>query len=216
MSKTAVIIGATGLVGSNLVNQLLRDNAFDLVKVFVRNSTGIKASNFLEFIVDFEDFESFNSDVKGDVLFSCMGTTLKTAGSKSVQYKIDYTFQFEMAKTAKENGFDELVLVSSTGANSQSIFFYPKIKGQLEESVAKLGFNKLVIVRPSLLLGERKEPRFGEKIYAKILPILSVLPGMKKYKGITGLQVAKAMINLSKNSNLRSTVFELDELFKYV
>ncbi|MGB0806589.1 MAG: NAD(P)H-binding protein [Salibacteraceae bacterium] len=216
MSKTAVIIGATGLVGSNLVNQLLRDDAFDLVKVFVRNSTGIKASNFLEFIVDFEDFESFNSDVKGDVLFSCMGTTLKTAGSKSVQYKIDYTFQFEMAKTAKENGFDELVLVSSTGANSQSIFFYPKIKGQLEESVAKLGFNKLVIVRPSLLLGERKEPRFGEKIYAKILPILSVLPGMKKYKGITGLQVAKAMINLSKNSNLRSTVFELDELFKYV
>lgn len=167
--KTVIVIGATGLIGKLLTNKLLSDNRYDLVKIFVRRSSGTQNPKLEEHIVDFEHIESWKDEITGDELFSAMGTTIKQAGSKDVQYKIDYTYQFEVAKAAVKNGIENYVLVSSSGANSKSRNFYLRIKGELEDAVGILPFKKIIIFQPSLLLGERKEKRAGETIAAFFL-----------------------------------------------
>ena len=123
MGKTALIIGATGLVGNHLLKQMLEDDHYDLVKIFTRRSTGISHSTLDEIIIDFNDLTAVAEKVRGDVFFSCLGTTIKQAGSQKAQYKVDFTYQYEFAKLAKENGVSSYFLVSSTGANSSSAFF---------------------------------------------------------------------------------------------
>ena len=138
--KTAVVIGATGLVGSELVALLLADSRFETVKVFVRRSTGRQHPKLEEHLVNFDAVETWKEQLTGDVLFSAMGTTLKQAGSKDAQYKIDYTYQYNVAKAAAENGVPQYVLISSAGASPKSRIFYSRMKGELEESVKKLTF----------------------------------------------------------------------------
>ena len=166
--KTAVVIGASGLIGKSLVKKLLEDNRYKSVKVFVRRSINISNSKLVEHIVDFDKITDWKNKITGDELYSAMGTTIKKAGSKEAQYKIDVTYQYEFAKAAAENGVKSYFLVSSSGANAKSKLFYMKIKGELEEKVKLLPFNKIRIFRPSLLLGERDEKRFGEKAAEKI------------------------------------------------
>lgn len=214
--RVAIVIGATGLVGANLVNELLSDDSFSKVKIFVRRSTNLKDLKLKEYVVDFDSIDSFHDQLIGDVLFSCMGTTIKAAKSKENQFRVDYTYQYEVAKAAKNNGLEKLVLVSSAGANSKSIFFYPKMKGQLEEAVTVLGFPSLALIQPSVLVGNRKESRFGEGFAIKMMDLFYSLGLFKKYRGIKGLEVAKAMVNISKKSNSGVSKFTLDELFKYV
>jgi len=156
MNKTAIIIGATGLVGANLLSQILKDNTFSKVKIFVRRTTGIIHEKLEENIIDFDKIEEIKEKISGDVLFSCLGTTLKQAGSKSKQYMVDFIYQHEFAKHASENGVSEYFLVSSAGANPKSIVFYSRIKGELEEAVKELKFSKISIMQPSVLSGERK------------------------------------------------------------
>ena len=127
MNKTAIIIGATGLVGNNLLQQLLLDNDFSSVKIFVRRATGISHSKLKEFIIDFDKLELSKSDISGDVLFSCMGTTLKQAGSKSMQYKVDFTYQYQFAKLADENGVPDYLLISAASSSSKSKIFYSRM-----------------------------------------------------------------------------------------
>ena len=214
--KIAVVLGATGLVGGHLVNQLLDDNTIKEVKIFVRRAASIKHPKLTVNVVNFNNPTSFKERVTGDIVFSCMGTTIKTAGSQEAQYKVDYTYQFEFAQMAAENKVPQYFLVSSSGANSGSMFFYPRIKGQLEEEVKKLGFKNLVIVRPSLLVGERPEERMGEKFGEKFMNAFgSIIPGLKKYKPILGAQVASAMLNVSKTNNEAFLQLELDELFPF-
>ncbi len=216
MNRTAIIIGATGLVGNQLLQLLLEDNDFSLVKIFVRKPTGIVHAKLIELVVDFDEIESFKSEITGDVLFSCMGTTLKQAGSKDAQYKVDYTYQHKFAELASQNGVLDYLLVSSTGANSKSAIFYSRIKGELEQSVKEMPFEHVVIIQPSVLSGERKVKRAGEKVGAIFINSLSkVFPLFKKYRSISGAQVAKALVRFYKLENRQKCeVYKLDELFE--
>lgn len=164
MGKTALIIGATGLVGQHLLIQLLEHPEFQKVRVFGRRTTGIVHPKLEEEIIDFDQPESWKSLVQGDVVFSTLGTTIKTAKTKENQYRVDFTYQYEFAKAAAENGVSTYLLVSSMGADPKSSVFYSRMKGELEDAVAKLPFQKLFIIRPSILDGDRQEKRAGEKV----------------------------------------------------
>lgn len=213
--KTAIVIGATGLVGNHLIEKLLDDERYSRIKIFVRRSTGINNKKLEEQIVDFDDLNSWKEKLSGDELYSAMGTTIKKAGSKEVQYKIDFTYQYETAKAAAENGVGKYFLVSSAGANHQSNNFYLKIKGELENKISELPFKKIVILQPSLLLGERNEKRIGEKIAAAILPSIGILPLIKKYKPIEAETVAQALINSANDSSEEKFVrYILDQIFE--
>jgi uncharacterized protein YbjT (DUF2867 family) len=214
--KTAVVIGASGLIGKSLVKKLLEDNLYNSVMVFVRSSINISNSKLTEHIEDFEKIADWKNKITGDDLYSAMGTTIKKAGSKEAQYKIDVTYQYEFAKAASENGVKSYFLVSSSGANVNSKLFYMRIKGELEEKVKLLPFNKIRIFRPSLLLGERDEKRFGEKAAERLLKIVVPLfPFLKNQRPIEGEKVAKAMIVSANEDNKESIkIFEPLEIFR--
>lgn len=210
--RTALVIGSTGMVGRELVTQLCESSEFEQVISFVRRSSGFSHPKLQEHVVNFDQPESWKELLKGDVLFSCMGTTLAAAGSKASQYKVDYTYQYETARMAAENNVPVYVLVSSTGANANSALFYPKIKGQLDEAVQKLGFKSVQILRPGQLYGERQQKRSAELFAVKMMFAMNSLGLFKKYKPIHASEVAKAMISAAKRTG--SNIFTLDELFK--
>ncbi len=215
--KTAIVIGSTGLVGRQLVQLLINDNAFSVVKVFARRSLGIKHPKLTEVLCDFDHLEEVESKVNGDVLFSCMGTTLKQAGGKKQQFKVDFTYQYDFARIASNNGVKQYVLVSSMSANPKSNFFYLRMKGELEEAIKQLPFKGIHIIQPSGLIGERENNRKREQIGIKVTDaIISVLPFLRKYRGIPAQIVVKAMVNLSKNSDAtkKVVVTKLEGLFK--
>lgn len=209
--KTALIIGATGMVGTALLEQTLNSNEFEKVKIFVRKTTGIQHPKLIELIVDFDKPESWKSELKGDVLFSCMGTTLSQAGSKANQYRVDYTFQYEAALNAANNSVPAYVLVSSAGANAKSSNFYLQMKGKLDEAVQDLPFKSVQILRPGQLYGNRKNKRIAEEIALKFMFGLNKLRILKSYKPIHANEVANAMINAVKLE--KSSIFTLHELF---
>ena len=215
MMKTAIVIGATGLIGKHLTKLLLANPAYSTVKVFVRRSLNISNPKLEEHIVDFDEIDKWKTKIIGDELFSAMGTTIKKAGSKEAQYKIDVTCQYEFAKAAAENGVENYFLVSSSGANADSKLFYLRIKGELEEKVKLLNFNKIRIFRPSLLLGERPEKRFGEKAAENILKFLvPIFPFLKNQQPIEGEKVARAMIvSANEDDKERIKIFEPLEIF---
>ncbi len=212
--KIANVIGATGLVGSNLVQQLLKDTRFEKVNVFVRHSTGIKNNKLQEHIVNFDEPDKWKKLLAGDVLYSAMGTTLKDAGSKDAQYKIDYTYQYQAAKAAAANGVKEYVLVSAAGSSPEAKIFYSKMKGELEQAVQKLPFEAIHIMRPGMLTGERARVRTGEKIGVGIMNVISMIPGLGQLKPIQGGEVAKAMINATFCHTSGIHIYSMGEMHK--
>ncbi|MDD2996393.1 MAG: NAD(P)H-binding protein [Paludibacter sp.] len=210
--RTALVIGSTGMVGRELVTQLCESSESEQVISFVRRSSGFSHPKLQEHVVDFDRPESWKELLKGDVLFSCMGTTLAAAGSKASQYKVDFTYQYETARMAAGNNVPVYVLVSSTGANANSALFYPKIKGQLDEAALKLGFKSVQILRPGQLYGERQQKRSAELFAVKMMFAMNSLGIFKKYRPIHASEVAKAMISAAKRTG--SNIFTLDELFK--
>lgn len=152
----ALIIGATGLVGKQLTNLLLADDRFTEVVVFVRRTFPVQHLKLQQHVINFDAAEEWKHLVKGDVLFSALGTTLKQAGSKEAQFKVDHTYQFEFAKAASENGVPVYALVSAAGVSETSGIFYNRMKAQLEKAVSQLNFKSINIIQPSLLAGERK------------------------------------------------------------
>lgn len=212
MKKTALLIGATGLVGSNILRLLLGDDRYDTVLVFHRRATGISHPKLKEHVIDFDEPKKWKHLVTGDHLFSALGTTIKKAGSKDAQYKIDYTYQYEVARIASENGAQGYALVSSLGANADSSSFYPRIKGELDEAVQKLNFDQVLILRPSFLDGNRDEFRFGEKIGIMVAKVFCKIPGLKKYHPIKAEVVANAMIK-GLNSSTNKQILEGEKIY---
>jgi uncharacterized protein YbjT (DUF2867 family) len=170
--KTAVLLGATGMVGTALLNQLRADQEYAKIIAIVRKPLKIEHPKIEQQVIDFDKPESYRDLVKGDVLFSSFGTTIKKAGSKENQYKIDFTYQYEIAEAGAANGIKNYVLVSSAGADSNSSIFYSRIKGELDQAVRNLNFDHVTILRPSMLDGDRNEKRTGEQIGLKIMNVL--------------------------------------------
>lgn len=193
----ALVIGATGATGKDLVKKLLADQDFDQVDVFVRKPLGVENPKLTAHIVNFDQPEEWKNLVKGDVAFSCLGATLKAAGSKEKQWKVDFDYQYEFAKIAKDNNVDDYVLVSSYGANPQSKIFYSRMKGELEEQVKGLHFNKITIFQPGML--ERKSSdRGGEVLGGKIIKFVNKFGLFESMKPLPTDVLAQAMINSSK------------------
>lgn len=216
--KTAIVIGATGLVGSFITLNLLDDIRYEKVKVFVRNSLGIKHQKLEENIVDFDKLDEWKNKLTGDEIFSALGTTIKKAGSKENQYKIDFTYQYGVAKAASENKVRSYLLVSSLGANYKSGNFYLRMKGNLDEKVQQLNFEKIRLFRPSILVGLRSEKRLGESLGIKIAGIVtSIIPALKKYKPIYASKVAEAMINSANQlSQEKIRIYDSDEIINLI
>lgn len=191
--KTAVIAGYTGLVGRELLKLLLQSDKYAKVIALGRRKLEIEHKKLTEQVVDFDDLQ-FRESV--DDVFCCLGTTMKKAGSREKFRLVDFQYPLNLAVSAKNLGASCFVLVSANGANKQSSFFYNQVKGELEEAIDKLAFNKYEVMRPSLLLGERQESRFAEdfgKIIMKLTGFLFIGP-LKNIKGIKASSVAKAMI----------------------
>lgn len=205
--KTAIVIGSTGLVGKELIIQLIESVNFQKIISLSRRTTGIKHPKLEEHLVNFDNIEKWKTYIKGDVLFSSMGTTIKDAKSKEKQYLVDFTYQYNVAKTAAENGVSRYVLVSSAGASPKSFSFYMKTKGKLEEEVQKLSFDAIHILRPVQLEGEREKKRWTEQIGVKFMKAVNQVGLLRTFRPISGKEVAKAMLRASENPN--STILKL-------
>ncbi len=215
MNKTAIVIGATGLIGSHLVEQLISAAHITKVITFTRRPVSYNSNKVINFVVDFAQLEQHSSLFKADILFSCLGTTKKAVGSIDAQRKVDFNYQLDAAQLAAKNGVEHYLLVSSSGANANSRSAYLKMKGELEQAVAQLNFKSISIIQPSLLLGERDNDfRLGENLASVFLPVLCMLPGLKKFRPITGKQVAIKMCNISAQPAQGLKYYKLDELFQ--
>ena len=197
--QIAVVIGATGLVGSALVHQLLSDDAFDRVRILVRRAVDLQHPKLEICITDFSDYEQYQQQLgKGDCIFCCIGTTMaQVKGNKALYRTIDFDIPVNAARFGKAAGFQQYLLVSAVGANSKSRFFYTRLKGEVEEIIATFGFKSFHIYRPSFLLGNRIEERRGERIGIALFRFLQFLIP-SNYKGIDVADVAKAMIRSAK------------------
>lgn len=215
MKKTAIIIGATGLVGSHILQQLLKDDRYATVKVLHRRTTGIDHPKLEEHIINFDQPENWSSLVTGTHLFSALGTTKKKAASQEEQYKVDNTYQYEVAKAAAHNNVQCYALISSAGADSSSSNFYLRMKGELDDAVAHLDFTYQAIFRPSFLEGSRNEFRPLEKMGIFIARLLSWIPGIRKYRPIRAELLARAMINdLNTHHSVPRMIYEKDQIFE--
>lgn len=193
--KTALIIGSTGLIGAQLLQNLLDNTDYEKVITFNRADTGIKHPKLSEKIIDFDKPETYENSIKGDDFFCTIGTTIKQAGSKESFKKVDFEYPKQFATLASKNGVKQFLLISSMGADSKSDSFYLKTKGEIEDFLKATPFKGIAIFRPSLLLGDRKEFRFGEKIGGFLMKTFSFLfiGKLKNYKPIQSMTVAKAL-----------------------
>lgn len=211
--KTAIVFGATGLVGNLLLEEMEAAKTYLTIRIFVRQATGITLPGIEEIVTDFSDRENLAGKVRGDDLFICLGTTIKKAGSIANMEKIDRDLPVMVAKMAHDNGTKRIAVVSSIGATPSSRNYYLRIKGEMEQGIIEIGFERTVIVRPSMLLGDRKEKRAGE-IMGKVMmkTVQPLLAGkMKKFRAIHGRDVARAMITLVQGGPGIS-IIESDEL----
>jgi uncharacterized protein YbjT (DUF2867 family) len=211
---TAILIGATGATGSEILNQLLEDSDFNKIIVFSRRPLAIENAKLENHVVNFDDIKNWAHLLQGDILFSALGTTLKEAGSSSKQYKIDYTYQYEVAKSSCENGARAYILVSSYGANAKSAIFYSRMKGQLDEAVEQLTFSNIHIFRPGILARQAHKIRSIEKISITIINILNKLGVLKSQRPMPVSLLAQKMILVSKKEfNFKTQIYSLDSIF---
>ena len=211
--KTALIFGSSGLIGSHLLNIILKSNNYSKIKLFVRSMPKNNDSK-VEFIqTDFTNLEKHKDSIVGDDCFFCIGTTRKDAPDKNEYRRIEYEIPVSVAKIAKSNSVNSFIYVSSLGANPKSSGSYLKNKGQVEEELKNISFSKLAVIRPSILLGNRKTIRLGESIGIFLMKTLSIffLGNLKKYKPIQAKYVAKAMIEITEEKYDKS-IFESDQL----
>ncbi len=213
----AIVIGATGLVGNLILNELLSDRDFSEVRIFVRRSTGITNPKLKEIVSPMNDIESMKSEIQGDVLFNALGTTIKQAGSKAEQQRIDRDLPVVFAKIASANGVKMMLNVSSVGA-SMNGGFYLKTKAEMEQGTEKYFPGATYHFRPGLLVGDRKEFRFAEKISSGVMKVLDLLlaGSSKKYRSMPVDKLAKAMVSLSKDPSDKPGILYFPEIMKLV
>ena len=211
--KTALLFGSSGLIGRHLFNKLIQNNDYNKIKIFVRTEPKIKDSKIEIIKADFNNLKNHIEDIKGDVCFFCIGTTKQNSPDKNEYKRIERDMPVEIAEIAKANSVNSFIYVSSGLADSKNSEAYLRYKGEVEEELKKLNFTKLGIMRPSFLMGNRKEKRVGEKIGIFLFKLLSplFLGPLKKMKPIHSEIVANAMIKVA-NEDIQQSVFESNEI----
>lgn len=212
MTKTAIVVGATGLVGKELVTQLCGNDSYKQVICLVRQPLEFEHHKLSQHRVDFSQMDELKALIKGDDMYCALGTTIKAAGSKQTQQQIDLTLPLTIAQCAKSNGITGFALVSSAGAKSDSSSFYLSLKGQLEQGLIALNFDKLTIVRPSVLTGKRPDFRFAEGLSIQVLNLLQWLPWLRSYRPISAAQVAKSLVHYHLNNSASLVIKQLNQL----
>jgi uncharacterized protein YbjT (DUF2867 family) len=211
--KQVTLFGATGLIGGYLLEFLLKDSDIHLINLVGRKPFHLQHDKINNIIIDFQDFSSISNSISGsEVVFVSIGTTMSKVNGDKLKYKsIDFDIVFNIAKACKQENISQFVYVSSLGANSNSSNFYLRLKGEIDEAVAKLNLNSTSVFRPSVLLGKRNESRPGEKILQFVLPLLDfMIPSNSK--AIKAKDVAKSMFNTSKNYNSGVRIYHYNEI----
>lgn len=202
----AIIIGGTGATGKEVIKQLLEDNRFDSVIALVRRPYFETHPKLTEIVIDFENMADHRDAIHGDVAFSTLGTTLKDAGSKNAQWRVDHDYQLEFAQLAQANGVENFVLLSAFGADSNSRLFYNRMKGTLEQNIKSLNFERLLILHPGGI-DRPNSTRSGEKTMMKVLRAFNSVGLFKGYAPVTTSRLASAMI---------ASVFRFQEKYKVI
>ncbi len=199
--KSSLLIGATGLTGGHLLNLLLESDDYHTVYTYTRRSLGIQNPKLKEMIID---FESYSGTVEADIVFCCLGTTIKVAKSKEAFKKVDQEYPVKFAQLQFNAGSKRFLVISAMGAAADSWFFYSRVKAEMEKLLGNIGYPKLLIFRPALITGDRKEHRSGEKIATKLNEILNyVLVGpLKKYQSVSAKAIANCMLSYSNNQTV--------------
>jgi uncharacterized protein YbjT (DUF2867 family) len=203
MAMKAVLAGASGLIGSALLDILLTQPGYDEILIIVRQEMPLKHPKLKQLVIDFDKLADYADQIKGRAIFCCLGTTKKKTPDLTIYRKIDHDYPVQLAQIGLKNSIEQFHLVSSLGANAKSSQFYLKTKGETEADVIKSGLTCIHIYQPSLLTGDRKEKRFGEKLlfgFARVIDPLLV-GRLKKYKSIPAVTVAMAMFKQSLLNN---------------
>ncbi|MDB4949018.1 MAG: nucleoside-diphosphate sugar epimerase [Gemmatimonadetes bacterium] len=212
--RSALLLGATGLVGGHCLRLLLADPVYGRVHALVRRSLGHPHPGLVEHVVDFDRLERHTDAVRGDDVFCCLGTTIGKAGSREAFLRVDHGIPLQVGRMARANGARTFLLVSALGADAGSRIFYNRAKGEVERDAAALGFAGLVVLRPSLLVGERAERRKGEEVGKRVMGVVGpLLVGpLRRYRAIRGETVARAMVALAKADVRGVRIVESDEI----
>lgn len=217
-AKTAVLLGATGLIGNQLLHLILEDEYFAQIRVLVRQPISLSHPRLEVCVTDFDDYNNFHRSLgTGDTIFCCIGTTMKKVkGDKALYRRIDFDIPVHAAQWGIDNGFSKFLVVSSVGANAHSSNFYLSVKGSMEAAIHALPYSALHIFRPSFLLGFREEKRKGEKFVQTIAPAISLLlPGkLKKYRAIESVVVAGAMRSAAKSNTTGVHTHEYTQMIR--
>lgn len=213
--RKALIFGSTGLIGNLLLEELVKSENYSGIRIFVRQPTGVTEPKVEEVTIDFSTLDIFSRFITGDDLFLCLGTTIKKAGSVKKMEEIDRDLPVRIAKLASLNNVKRVAVVSSLGASAGARNYYLRIKGEMEKGIIELDFENIAIVRPSMLLGERKEKRTGETVGKIVMKTFKTfLTGkLRKFRAIHGRDVARAMIAILQKDQVKN-IYESDEIQK--
>lgn len=213
-SRTALLLGATGLVGGHCLELLLDDEDYEQVITLGRRDLDRKHPKLEHHLIDFECMTNCRDLIKARDVFCCLGTTIKKAGSQEAFRKVDFKYPYEVAMIARENGVEQFLLVSSIGADARSRVFYSRVKGELEEAIMSIPFDAVQIFRPSLLLGTRDEVRLGEQFAEKVSRFFSFMfvGPFAKYRPIHALEVATAMVKVAKEQPRGVNIYESGQI----
>ncbi|WP_088104899.1 NAD-dependent epimerase/dehydratase family protein [Halalkalibacter urbisdiaboli] len=211
--KTALLAGATGLVGTKLLAILLKESNYEKVYVLVRKLLNVKCSKLIEIMTDFRNLERVQQHFAVDDVFCCLGTTLKKAGSKEAMYLVDVEYPFQLAKLTEQQGAKQFLQISSMNANPHSLLWYPKMKGELEEKIKLIPFQSMAIIRPSLLLGKRNEHRLMEELASTLIRGLNKMTGkVNRRLAIDAEEVALAMFSIAQMNRKGIAVYSSEQL----
>lgn len=213
-NKTALIIGASGLVGNELLQILLNASEYDKITIFTRTKMNIEHSKLKQVIIDFNNLQNYKEHMRVHDVYCCLGTTIKKAGSQSSFRKVDYEYPLKLAQLAVECHVEKFLIITAMGSNRSSKIFYNRVKGEVEDDLKSVNLHSLHIFQPSLLLGDRKEFRLGEKTATLLTPIFSlVMVGpLRKYKPIHARNVALAMYRTGQNRVKGTYVYPSDKI----
>jgi uncharacterized protein YbjT (DUF2867 family) len=214
--KSALLVGASGLVGGHCLQLLLEEPSYTKVTVLVRKPLTTLHEKLIQHVIDFSELETLGGCLNIDDVYCCLGTTIKKAGTQEAFKKVDFDYPVKFAALTQHCGADQFLIVTSLGADPHSRIFYNRVKGDVEEAIRKMQFKAFHVFRPSLLLGDRKEHRAGEKFGTFTMTALKpvMIRSLRKYRAIQARDVAQAMVRVAQMDLQGVHIFESDQIQK--